>query len=80
MVAIKIGERLQKDGIQAQCDHCKVIEVAGCAERYDVLISNVKMEHAISIPVIAGLPFITGIGADSAYAELVVILQGREGM
>ena len=71
MVAVRLQELLAGKGIEAVCDHCKVMEVAGMADRYDALVSNVAMEHNVGIPVVMGLPFITGIGKDKALEELI---------
>ena len=71
MVAVRLQELLAGKGIEAVCAHCKVMEVAGMADRYDALVSNVDMEHNVGIPVVMGLPFITGIGMDKALAELI---------
>ncbi len=71
LVAVKLEEQLKTRGYEAQCAHCKVMEVAGVADRYDLLITNVAMEHNVDIPVVAGLPFITGIGEEAALEDVI---------
>lgn len=71
MVAVRLQELLAAKGVEVMCEHCKVMEVAGLAERFDLLVSNVAMEHDVGIPVVMGLPFITGIGRDKALEEVI---------
>ncbi len=71
MVAVRLQEMLGAKGIDAVCEHCKVMEVAGMADRFDLLVSNVAMEHDVGIPVVMGLPFITGVGREKALEEVM---------
>jgi PTS system galactitol-specific IIB component len=71
VVAIELEEALNERGIKVKCEHCKVMEVAGLADGYNLLVSNVRMEYDLPIPVIMGLPFITGIGKEKALQAII---------
>lgn len=71
LVAVKLEEKLKGRGYDVECKHCKIMEVEGIADQYDLLITNVAMEHHVGIPVVLGLPFITGMGEDAALEDVI---------
>jgi PTS system galactitol-specific IIB component len=75
VVADKVRRHLESCGIAATVDQTKVSELHRGAAGYDVIVSTTQVRGDVGVPVVAGLPFLTGIGIDAALAEVVGHLQ-----
>ena len=71
--ANKLKGELEKRGKLnlVQLDQCKVAEAPTKCEGYDLLIATTQVPSTIKIPVVMGLPFLTGVGMDKAVDEVL---------
>ena len=76
VVADKVRRHLESRGIPAVVDQTKVTELHRGATGYDVIVSTTQVSSDVGVPVVAGLPFLTGIGIDEALAEVEGHLRG----
>jgi galactitol PTS system EIIB component len=79
VVADKVRRHLETCGIPATVDQTKVTELHRGAAGYDVIVSTTQVSGDIGVPVVAGLPFLTGIGVDEALAEVEAHLRDGAG-
>lgn len=77
VVMNKIKEGLQKEGIQAKLTQKRVAEGAQTLEskKFDLAVSTAGQKFAkdSEVPVLNGIPFLTGIGQDAVISEIVEI-------
>ena len=73
MAADKLKKELEKKGKTSKItiSQCKVAELNSKASGYDLIISTTQVSDKIQIPVVSGLPFLTGIGVDKAVNEVI---------
>ncbi len=56
---------------------CRVSEVPAYAGDADVVVTTAPMAPVDAIPIISGIPFLTGIGDDQALEQVLRNLDGR---
>lgn len=77
VVSSKINQYLTDKGIQVMINQCKLMEVPGKVEDYDVLITTGQFGgDTHDTPVVKGMALLTGIGADQTLEEIYQILKG----
>ena len=70
VVADKVRRHLESVGIPATVEQTKVTELHRGAAGYDVVVSTTQISNDLGVPVVKGLPFLTGVGVDAALAEV----------
>lgn len=80
MLRVKIEEFLRQKGIAATVNQYRVTELSASRVDADVIVATTGMpaEFAKAVPVINGVPLITGQGEDEILQELLDILQAKE--
>lgn len=78
VVADKVRRHLESVGIPAKVEQTKVSELHRGAAGYDVIVSTTQMRDDVGVPVVAGLPFLTGVGVEAALAEVEGHLRDEE--
>ena len=79
VVVHKIKEFCKSQGIEVSISQGKVADILRGQVRADFIVATTEVPSSITIPVVAGLPFLTGIGLDSTYAEIAKLLGEGEG-
>lgn len=78
MVAELLKNALAKRGVQVEVKICDFKSLATHAKGADLLMSiapNEKVDYGI--PVVSGIPLLTGIGSEKIVDEVVKILTGK---
>jgi len=73
-VAIKIKELLEERGLKAHTIQCRVTEVTSLAPDADLIVSTAQVPFDITVPIVDGIPFLTGIGVEEVIDKIVTIL------
>ncbi len=76
-VAIRVKELLEERGLKAYTTQCRVTEVPFYAPDADLVISTAQVPFDIPVPVIDGIPFLTGIGVKEVIDRIEQILRTR---
>ena len=71
MVASSIKDHCAAQGIDVQVSQGKVMDLLSGDPDADVIVATTSVPDSITVPVVAGLPFLTGMGQDAALAEVV---------
>ncbi len=75
VVAKAIEEACKKAGIRVMTRQCKAAEVPGLVQQgADLIVTTTPVPKNITIPVIQGLPFLTGIGKDQVLKQIIDVL------
>jgi len=70
MVAMKVEDLLKKNGIRAEIRRALTSEARTASKDVDLIIATTQVQD-VSVPVISGIPFITGIGVDKVEQEIL---------
>lgn len=71
VVATKIREHCAERNLAVNVQQGKVMDLLGDAPHADLIVSTTQVPAGIDIPVVAGLPFLTGVGLDATLQEIV---------
>lgn len=74
VVAESIRQRCADEGLAVDITQGKVMDLVRGNPDVDLIVSTTEIPSSITVPVVAGLPFLTGIGKDAALDEIVEIL------
>lgn len=72
----KLKTAFEKRGLlnQISFTQCTVAELPTKAQGHDLVVTTAQTSYKMDIPVISGLPFITGIGVDKVVDDIVAKL------
>ena len=73
-VSIKIKELLEERGIKIHTIQCRVQEVPSLAPDADLVVATAQVPFDIDVPVVDGIPFLTGIGVKEVIDKIEEIL------
>lgn len=71
VVATKVKNYLVEKGVSVETTQTKLMEVPGKVQGYDLLITTGQFEGQTGdVPVVKGMPILTGIGAMQTMEEI----------
>jgi PTS system galactitol-specific IIB component len=76
-VSIKIKELLEERGLRVHTIQCRVLEVPSLAPDADLVVATAQVPYDIQVPVVDGIPFLTGIGVKEVIDKIETILLGK---
>ncbi len=77
-VAEEVKKVIQANNLQAKVEKCIIGELPTLASRADIIITTSKYTGPeISVPVINGSSWLTGIGVEQANARLLELLKAE---
>lgn len=74
VVAMKIKTYCDSKNIPIQITQGKVMDTLRGVEGYDLIVSTTPISSKITIPIIEGLPFLTGINLDATLEKIAIAL------
>ncbi len=74
-VALKIKELLGERGLDVQTVQCRVQDLPGMALNADLIVATAQVPFDVNIPVVDGIPFLTGIGTKEVVDQIEQILR-----
>lgn len=63
-VSMKVKEVLAERGLKVRTIQCRVPEVPDYADEADLVVSTAQVPYELDIPVIDGVPFLSGVGME----------------
>ncbi len=75
VVAKAIEEACKEAGINVRTRQAKAAEVPTLAKDADLIVTTTPLSKDLGVPVIQGLPFLTGIGRDQVLKEIIEALK-----
>ena len=73
-VAIKIKELLEERDLKIHTIQCRVQEVPSLAPDADLVVATAQVPFDIDVPIVDGIPFLTGIGVKEVIDKIEKIL------
>ena len=77
-VSLKLKELLEERGIDAIMSQCRVSEVPSVISGAQAVVATSQVPFDIDVPVVDGIPFLTGIGIKEVVDQLEEILKNAE--
>jgi PTS system galactitol-specific IIB component len=74
VVAMKIKSFCESRNIAVVVTQGKVMDIVRGIEGYDLIVATTPIPSKVTIPVIPGLPFLTGIGVDATLEKIAQAL------
>lgn len=74
LVATKVSDILKKHGIQAELRRAMTSEAKTASQDADLIVATTQVPD-VGVPVISGIPFITGIGVDKVEQQIIETLR-----
>lgn len=72
VVATKIRETCEDNGVAVSVTQCKLLEVESKAEDYDLLVTTGKFTGGdVNIPVVGAISLLTGINEEETLDEIL---------
>jgi len=68
---------LKERGINIHTIQCRVTEVPSLAPDADLIISTAQVPFDIDIPILDGIPFLTGIGTEEVIDKIELLLKAK---
>lgn len=75
IAANKVLEIGKKYGIDIEICQCRISEIASNLDNAVLIVPTSRVKRDYGIPLVTGMPFISGVGADKTEAKIVKILQ-----
>jgi PTS system galactitol-specific IIB component len=77
---VSLSEALEEKGIHAEFVQGRVVDVDNMVKNgdFDFVISTAGTDLDVNIPVISGVPFLTGIGKDQVFTQIQDIINNKE--
>ncbi|MGL4682379.1 MAG: PTS galactitol transporter subunit IIB [Hafnia alvei] len=76
MAAEEIRELCEENNITVEIVQCRVNEIETYMDGADLICTTAKVDRAFgNIPVVHGMPFISGVGIDALRNKILTILQ-----
>lgn len=76
-VAIKVKELLEERGLKSCTIQCRIPEVPSLALNADLVVATSQVPYDIDVPVVNGIPFLTGIGVKEVIDTIENLLTNR---
>ncbi|MGU3432636.1 PTS sugar transporter subunit IIB [Actinomycetes bacterium M1A6_2h] len=77
VVAQKVRTHCADQGIDVTVSQGKVMDVLNGTDGIDLVVSTTQVPAAVTVPVVQGLPFLTGIGEGDALAAITAHLRDK---
>jgi len=76
-VALKIKELLGERGLDVQTTQCRVQDIPGMDLIADLIVTTAQVPFDVDIPVVDGIPFLTGFGVKEVVDKIENILRQK---
>jgi len=71
IVASKIKDFLSEQGVMVMTTQCKLMEVPGKADSYDLVVTTGQYGGEVKTPIVGGISLLTGIGREETLKEIL---------
>lgn len=76
MIAEKLERFCRENGIFVEIIQCRLSEIASNLYGVDLIVPSARVKRDFGIPLVVGMPFISGIGLDKTKEEILKVLKG----
>lgn len=77
-----VANRLQREfaarGLDVAITQCRISEIGAYDGDVDVVVSTAEVAQPLKVPVVSGIPFLTGIGEKEAMERILHAVTGGD--
>jgi PTS system galactitol-specific IIB component len=77
-VANRLTREFAARNLDVAITQCRVTEIGAYADDVDVVVTTAAMTPSFAVPVVSGVPFLTGIGDDETMTQILRALGEKE--
>ena len=77
IVAGKIEDVCREQGLEVQISTCTIPELYAVAQNADIIVTTSKYSRDVGVPVVNGVPLLTGIGKEKALEEILTLIKAK---
>ena len=78
-VADRLSREFAARGIDVDITQCRVTEIGAYVDVADVVVTTALATRDFPIPMVSGVPFLTGVGEEEAIAQVLEALGEERG-
>jgi PTS system galactitol-specific IIB component len=71
VIADRVKELCLKAGIDVHVEQVKIVEVAGKADDFDLIVASTKVPASVKTPSVSGVSYLSGVGIEKTEAEII---------
>ena len=75
VAASKVVELCKKNGVDIEICQCRISEIESNLPA-DLIITTSKVKRDYGVPLITGMPFISGVGVEKTEKAILAVLRG----
>lgn len=76
IAANKVTELCKNNGIDVEICQIRISEIESNLSGTDLIVPTSKVKRDYGVPVITGIPFISGVGVEKTEAAILKVLKG----
>ena len=77
IAANKVGELAKNNGIEVEIAQVRISEIESNLIGADLIVTTSKVKRDYGIPLITGMPFISGVGVEKTEKAILDVLKGQ---
>ena len=77
IIAERLQEFCEENGIQIEIVQCRLSEISSNLYGVDLIVPSSRVKRDYGVPLITGMPFISGIGLEKTKAQILEVLKER---
>jgi len=77
VAANKVVELCKNNGVDIQICQCRISEIESNLPA-DLIVTTSKVKRDFGVPLITGMPFISGVGVEKTEASILKVLKDAE--
>lgn len=75
VIAKRVETLCKENGFDVKVDQVKVVEVAGMADGYDLIVASTKVPESVKTPKVQAINYLTGLNMNKTDEEIITILK-----
>jgi len=75
VIAKRVENLLKENGYEASVEQCKVVEVSGKANDYDLIVASTKVPESVKTPKVQAINYLTGVNMAKTDNEILEIMK-----
>lgn len=76
IAAIKVVDLCKKNGIDVEICQIRISEIESYLEGADLIVTTSKVKRDYGVPLLTGMPFISGVGVEKTEQAILEVLKG----
>lgn len=78
IAANKVVDLCGKNGIDVEICQIRISEIESYLEGADLIVTTSKVKRDYGVPLLTGMPFISGVGVEKTEQAILEVLKGQD--